>query len=67
MYTKIAIFVFKFFFLPLLQAKNKLSPSRPLIYFERRASKKRMPSQKVSLIQFYWVTSDSSQAKCKHL
>ena len=30
MYTKIAIFVFKFLFLALLQAKNELSPSRGL-------------------------------------
>ena len=30
MYTKIAIFVFKFLFLALLQAKNELSPSRLL-------------------------------------
>ena len=58
MYTKIAIFVFKFLFLALLQAKNELSPSRvfrrlKLMDFEKRVANKRMPAQKICSIQFF--------------
>ena len=68
MYTKIAIFVFKFLFLALLQAKNELSPSRvfrrlKLMDFEKRVANKRMPAQKICSIQFFKLTFDSSQAK----
>ena len=71
MYTKIAIFVFKFLFLALLQAKNELSlPASQRVFrrlklmdFEKRVANKRMPAQKICSIQFFKLTFDSSQAK----
>ena len=71
MYTKIAIFVFKFLFLALLQAKNELSlPASQRVFrrlklmdFEKRVANKRMPVQKICSIQFFKLTFDSSQAK----
>ena len=62
MYTKIAIFVFKFLFLALLQAKNELSSVSAsqrvfrrlkLMDFEKRVANNRMPAQKICSIQFF--------------
>ena len=62
MYTKIAIFVFKFLFLALLQAKKRIEsvPASHRVFqrlklmdFEKRVANKRMPAQKICSIQFF--------------